>query len=159
MRLHRLVTVLLLAALAPLGAGAQSPAHEARRASLTRVEGVVIGLEVPEDPASVLIAEIETERGERLRLALAPAALLDEIGFEVAKGDRLRARIFEADPEALDSARGVQKVQNVSRGTMTRLRTLYRIPIWSNAGRWQGGPVRSGTGASSGGGTRHRGGR
>ena len=142
-------------------AAAQSAEHEARRAALTRVEGRVVHVETPgkdADPAKGVVAFIKTEEGEDFGLELAPPATLEEIGFEIEKGDRIRARVFEPDPERADAPRGVQKIQNLSRGTMTRLRTLYRVPLWSNAGRWQGGPVRSG-GGSGAGGPRHRGGR
>lgn len=156
--------VMLLALACGVGAvgvvAAQSAEQEARRAALTRVEGTVLRVETPREEAGAeagVVAHIESSKGEKLALELAPAATLEDIGFEIAEGDRIRARIFAPDPEHADAARGVQKIQNISRGTMTRLRTLYRVPLWSNAGRWQGGPVRGG--GSGSGGPRHRGGR
>lgn len=79
---------------------------------------------------------------------LAPESVCAQIGFQVAEGDRLRARIFVT----ADHPSRVQKVQNFTQGTMVRLRTLHATPLWNSVGMWQGGPLRTAPG-------RHRYGR
>jgi hypothetical protein len=88
---------------------------------------------------------------------LGPRSALDEAGFDVEPGDTLRVRVFtgdDGDPLA------AQRVLNLTRRTMMRLRTLHRDPLWNTSGRWEGGsPFRGGDAASGRGrGARERGG-
>jgi hypothetical protein len=101
----------------------------------------------------VTLAAEQGARGEELVVLLGPEQALDEIGFAVEAGDRLRVRVFRADEGAVRA----HKVLNLSRGTMVRLRTLRQVPLWNGQGAWQGGPCRSGQGGG-GAGRQHRGG-
>ncbi len=125
------------------------PVAAATGTSLVTLEGTV--LELGEEPGEgrvpVLIVEIEVQDATRRRLALAPPSALRELGFEVEKGDVLRVAAFAGSTEPLR----VQKVRNVTRRTMLRLRSLSALPLWDAGGRWQGGPCRGGAG-----GHRHR---
>lgn len=126
----------------PEGDAALSPT------SLRTIEGRVLGLREHrgESELVVVTATLVTEgtESEGLQVLLAPASALAEAGFEVAEGDLLRLRIFVS---AEGPARA-QKVRNLSRQTMIRLRTLHQVPAWDAAGHWQGdhGPMRPGHG-------------
>lgn len=72
-------------------------------------------------------------------ILLAPESVCNQIGFRIEEGDRLRARIFVST----DGPSRVQKVQNFTQGTMVRLRTLHKTPLWNAVGSWQGGPMRT----------------
>src|SRR6185295_11068013 len=67
---------------------------------------------------------------------VAPAEVLADIGFSVAVGDQVRARVFLEPVSRLAYA---QKLLNESRDLMVRLRTLRHEPLWDAAGKWQGG--------------------
>lgn len=119
---------------ASLAAGADRV--DRRAAALVVVEGrvVAVGEGVAEGGLPVVVATIDTADKAR-RLVLAPREALDEIGLSVEVGDDVRARVFE--PDALGLAR-VQKILNLSRGEMARLRTLRLDPLWDGTGHWQG---------------------
>jgi hypothetical protein len=136
--------------LAPAAAGG---GHGSKGSSVSTVEGTVRSLgalpaegELP--VLAVTLAAEEGGRGEELVVLLGPKQTMDEIGFAVEPGDRLRVRVFRSD----DGAARAHKVLNLSRGTMVRLRTLRQVPLWNGQGAWQGGPCRSGHGGSG----RHR---
>lgn len=116
--------------------------------ALEDVEGTVVALdtETAEGDLPVLILDLRTEEGER-RVALAPETVLAEAGFEVAEGDRVRVRVFvggDTGPALAEGARAqpAQKVMNLSRNLLLRLRTFSRAPIWDARGRWEGSPTR-----------------
>lgn len=126
-----------------------------RGASLATVEGVVVSVETisgegGEDLNGVRIRTDAPEPRE-LTILLAPESTLRQIEFEVRAGDRIKARVFLSD----DSAVLARKVMNVTRGTMVRLRTLTRIPLWDGGGQWQGGPSRGHRGGHGQKGPRH----
>lgn len=134
MRLQRLfvclASLLLIAA-----------SKEDLRSSLVTVEGevIAIGHQIGEGDLDLLSVTLGGgEEGESVALLLGPQSALDELGFEIGEGDRLKAKIF---PEAEGPAK-VHKIQNLSRNTLLRLRTLHRIPLWNGTGTWQGGPGR-----------------
>ena len=72
-------------------------------------------------------------------VVLGPADSLQDVGFEVSEGDRLRARVFVRE----DGPAYAQKVMNLTRRTMLQLRTLRQVPLWNASGRWEGGPART----------------
>lgn len=143
MRPHRLFLAALLAML-PLVVGfSPIPTEkEAERSSLLTVEGIVDAVEtrVSEQEGEVTSVRlvVDDADGRELDILLAPENALRETGFEVVPGDRMRAKIFLSD----DSVVEAHKVMNLTRGTMVRLRTLRKIPLWDSEGRWQGGPCR-----------------
>jgi hypothetical protein len=146
--------VILFSAALMLGLVSQPMAHgektASRRVSLATVEGIIDGVEtVPgEGGGEILAVNIRTEDPEprELKILLAPERALEEIGFTVAEGDRLRARIFLSGEDPAPA----QRVMNMTRGTIVRLRTLTRIPVWNSAGQWQGGACRDGQGWATG---------
>lgn len=108
--------------------------------ALSVVEGTVIevgslpgegGLEL----VTVRLASELSGSGE-VDLLLAPQSTLEEAGFSVQDGDRLKARVFSEDQGPVR----VHKVRNLSQDSMVRLRTLRQIPLWNGAGAWQGSP-------------------
>lgn len=131
----------------PMAHGEKAPS---RRVSLATVEGVIEAVEtVPgEGGGKALAVSLRTEEPEprELKILLAPETALEEIGFTVEEGDRLRARIFLSGEDPAPA----QRVMNVTRGTIVRLRTLSRIPVWNSAGQWQGGACRNGQGWATG---------
>jgi len=142
----------MLLAVALLAAGAavaRQDGDDGGRSALRTVEGVVTALaERPgESDLPVVLAELEIGEGERVSTLLAPRGVLEEIGFEVEVGDRLRVRIF-ADDEPPARA---QKILNSTRGSMIRLRTLRHDPLWNASGRWQGGAPHGGPHGPGGG--------
>ena len=119
------------------------------RSSLVTIEGEV--LEISQQPGEggleVLTATLRGgEDDEPVALLLAPKATLDELGFEIAEGDRLMAKIFAAAEGPVK----VHKVKNLSHNTLLRLRTLHEIPLWNSAGVWQGGPGQGSMGGRGG---------
>lgn len=131
-------------------------ADRSTTASLRTVEGRVIALGSHEgegglDLLTVALA-IDGSDNDTLELMLAPDSVFAEIGFEINEGDRLRARVF-VEPEG---PAPVHKVQNISAGTVVRLRTLHATPLWSAAGSWQGSSIGNGPGPHRRG---HRGGQ
>ncbi len=131
-----LATALLLAT-----AGSDAGERDrSAQASLLRVtEGVVVHVAetAAEGDLRAVMVRVEDEEGVGTDLVLAPAPVLQQAGFRVEKGDRLRARYFATDSG--EPAR-VQKVLNLSRSLMVRLRTLHRHPLWDGSGNWQGTP-------------------
>ena len=123
---------------APLGARDSVP--------LRTIEGQVLTVEsyLGEGGVEVVMAKLDVPGGPDTgtEILLAPESVCDQIGFQVEKGDRLRARVFVSS----EGPSRVQKVQNFTRGTMVRMRTLHSTPLWSSAGAWQGGPVRTARG-------------
>ena len=120
------------------------------RSSLITVEGTVLSVasapgEGDLEVLSVTLAPTGAE-GRKMDLLLAPKATLDEVDFQVEQGDQIQARVFPAD----DGPAKVHKVQNLTRHTMLRLRTLHRIPLWDGVGAWQGGPGQGAMGGRGG---------
>lgn len=110
------------------------------------IEGRVLSVDrhQGEGDVEVILAKLDVPGGPEsgTEILLAPESVCHQIGFQVEEGDRLRARIFVST----DGPSRVQKVQNFTRGTMVRMRTLHSTPLWSSAGAWQGGPVRTARG-------------
>ena len=125
--------------------------------SMRVVEGevIAIGQQVGEGDLEVLQARLHSTPGsESIDLLIAPTTVCDQIEFTIEPGDRVRARVFMDDTRSYR----VQKIQNLSRGTMVRLRTLHETPLWNADGSWQGGPVRSHWGQHRHGSKRRQGG-
>jgi hypothetical protein len=156
----RTLIALALALTCVLPGALPAAAHELRdglKASLVTVEGTVSSVtDLPgEGDLSVVAISLASDAGtgEEITVLLAPRSALADIGFTVESGDHVRARVFSAE----DGAAKAHKVLNQTRGTMVRLRTLRRTPLWDGVGRWQGGPCRA-QGGNAGAGHRHRGG-
>jgi len=132
------LALLLAFWVAPLGARDSVPMRtiEGRVLAVDRYQG--------EGGVEVVLAKIDVPGGPEngTQILLAPKSVCDQIGFRVAEGDRLRARVFVS----VDGPSRVQKVQNFTQGTMVRMRTLHSTPLWSAAGAWQGGPIRTARG-------------
>ncbi len=152
MKTRGTLMVLLLTCLATVlpvyGAGG------AEHSSLKTVEGVVVAIDLVPGEGGVEIMQVilgEIEGAGPLSFLLAPAEALQSIGFEVQVGDRLKVKCFyEGDGPAR-----VQKMMNMSKGSMVRLRTLRQIPLWDNRGLWQGGPSIQRPAHGGGGGVRN----
>jgi hypothetical protein len=129
---------LLVAAALWLGLAPPVSAAGSARA-LADLEGTVVALGsgTAEGDLPVVTVALQTEAGER-EVALAPESVLAEAGFVVEEGDRLRARVF-VDPG--DGPAAAQKVMNLSRDLLLRLRTFSRAPIWDAQGQWEGSPT------------------
>jgi len=154
-----LCVMVLVLALATAPADA-SGGRGSTRSSVVTVEGTVRSVSVlpaeGELPVvAISIVDDDATDGEAITVLLGPVQAMEEIGFAVKEGDRCRARVFRSE----GGAARAQKVLNVSRGTMVRLRTLHQIPLWNGRGSWQGGPCRSGQGSGGGGKQHHHGGR
>ena len=139
-------------------AAAASGGPGSTRSTVVTVEGTVRSVTAlpAEGELSVMAIALVTgdaADGEEITVLLGPPQAMDEIGFAVQEGDRCRARIFRSE----DGVVRAQKVLNVSRGTMVRLRTLHQVPLWNGQGSWQGGPCRSGQGSGAAGRQRHHG--
>ena len=121
--------------LAALLFGAPSPAV-ATDTVLRTLEGKVasVGEAAGEGDLPVVTLELQTRDGD-FQVLVAPAAVLADIGFSVAVGDQVRARVFLEPVSRLAYA---QKLLNQSRDLMIRLRTLRHEPLWDAAGKWQG---------------------
>ncbi|UCF69108.1 MAG: hypothetical protein JSV80_07440 [Acidobacteriota bacterium] len=132
-----LIAMLLIAASGAAGRGRD----EARARALLTVEGEVIELDsaAAEGGLSVVMVTLSTDRAD-LKLLLAPAETLAEIGFEVRVGDALRAHVFRERDEATPLK--VHRVLNMTAKTMVRLRTLHLRPVWNDVGAWRGGDCR-----------------
>jgi hypothetical protein len=141
----------LVAALAAQLVGADPPTEEARTdVKLTTVEGEVLEIrELPGEGDVSLVAVALRRDGEQepLTVLLAPRPALEEIGFVVEVGDRLKVRIFADD----GSPARAQRVLNASRGSLARLRTLRHTPLWSASGSWRGPGTRDRPGPGPGG--------
>jgi hypothetical protein len=137
---------LLLALALASGAGADGRA-------LRDLEGTVVEVGSGTAEADLEVVTVSLDVGEAVpfEVALAPASVLDETGFGVAVGDRLRARVFVAGDGAAAGGAATaaptmvaQKVMNLSRNLLLRLRTFNRQPIWDAEGRWQGSGAATG---------------
>ncbi len=136
-----LSATLLVFGLALAGAGALHAETPSRR-SLMTIEGEVVAIaSLPAEGALEVLTLSIRERGrkELRQILLAPARALEELGFTIAKGDQIRARIFKVD----NGPARTQKIRVTNRGTMVRLRTLHELPLWSGDGSWQGGACRT----------------
>ena len=138
--------------------------HSGQSTSLRTVEGTVVSVSSRPGEGNLRVVAVALDTGVtetgHLDLLLAPQRVLDEISFGLEEGDRLRVRVFVADQGPLK----VHKAMNLTRGTMVRFRSLRQVPLWGNAGDWEGGDCRrqgshgGGHGSGSGHGTRAGGG-
>lgn len=112
------------------------------KSSLVTIEGRVASVATHPGEGELELIEVRLSLDDHpdrtVGILLGPEAAMEEIGFAVEEGDRLRAKIFSEDEEP---AR-VHKALNLSRDTMVRFRTLRRVPLWDGNGVWQGGPGR-----------------
>jgi hypothetical protein len=129
----------------------------ARASALRTIEGEVVGVtESPAEGGSTVLAA-EVAAGENsYRLVLAPERALAAIEFEIEIGDSVRARVFGPDENG-DSR--VQKIINLTRGGVARLRGVRCGPLWNDSGGWHGSPGRHDHSGQGGSGRQHRGGR
>lgn len=138
-----------LATLAALFWVAPIPPVAAAEGALSTIEGDVTAIAERLGEGELTLVAIALRReedAEPIEILLAPRGALEEIGFTVEVGDHLKVRVF-ADADAPAHA---QRVLNVTRGSMVRLRTLDRTPLWSGTGTWQGGSVRGRPGLGPG---------
>ena len=149
-----LAAVLLLGSVT--GATANEEKNPPQPTSLRTVEGTVVSVFSQPAEGDLQVVAVALDTGEtatdHLDLLLAPQQVLDEISFDIARGDRLRARVFVSDQGALK----VHKALNLTRGTMVRFRSLRQVPLWDGSGDWEGGACRRQGG--HGGGHGYRGG-
>jgi len=140
-----LATLAVAAALLCAGAAYDAVAATRGSTSLREIRGEVVGVTVVRAEGGLDVVAVDLRADERTqRVLLAPPVVLDAAGFEVAEGDVLRARVFVSDDDAVEAA---QRVLNVTRHGMIRLRTFHRDPLWDTQGRWQGaGPAGTGAG-------------
>jgi hypothetical protein len=133
----RKLDTLALAVVMTLAVATPSPAsgHGRGASALRVVEGTVeqVGEAVAEGDLAVVTVRLR-DTGEELQLA--PASVLEELDFPVEPGDEIKARVF---PVEESGAAPAQKVFNLTKGRMLRLRTMRRDPLWDGSGRWQGG--------------------
>lgn len=136
------IAIFLLAGLGAASTHA-ADAPQPETAQLAIHEGLVVAIGEAEAEGSLQVVSVTLEEASgSATVLLAPATALDEAGFEVAPGDRLKVRVFVAGDGAPLRA---HKVFNQTRNTMLRLRTLGDVPLWDEAGRWQGGGGSQGT--------------
>lgn len=119
--------------------GAAPPAIAPEATVLRTLEGKVteVGQTSGEGELSVVILKLRTGEGD-FQIVVAPPGVLSDIGFSVAVGDQVRARVF-FDPDLRLAY--AQKLLNQSQDLMVRLRTLRHEPLWDAAGNWQGSPA------------------
>jgi hypothetical protein len=105
---------------------------------LRTLEGKVtdVGQTPGEGELTVVTLKLQTGEGD-FQIVVAPPGVLSDIGFSVAVGDQVRARVF-FDPDLRLAY--AQKLLNRSQDLMVRLRTLRHEPLWDAAGNWQGSP-------------------
>lgn len=130
--------LLLLLAFTAAVPSASAATADPRRSELETLEGTVLALEevAGESDLPVLVAHLDRGDGrEPARVLLAPRAVLEEIELEVEVGDRIKVRVFADEGTPFR----VHRLRNETRGTMAKLRTLSRVPLWSSTGAWQGG--------------------
>jgi hypothetical protein len=144
-----LAAALAWAVLAPgPAAAAEAPAGEpvaAAARGYRQIEGTVVALGSETGEGGLELVTVAVDTGEGLRqVALAPSSVLEETGFEVEPGDRLRARVAVGEGTA-----SAQKVLNLSRDLLLRLRTFSGQPIWDAQGRWEGGEAGVAAGAAA----------
>ncbi len=116
---------LVLAMLAALPA-----APESARA-LKDVRGVVFAVTVEPRAGSAAwtVVAMRTDEGEIYRVGLASDEVMRSEGFQVAVGDRVRARFFaDGDPHE------AQRIRNETTGRVLRLRCLHGEPLWREEG-------------------------
>jgi hypothetical protein len=115
-----------------------------RRYAFTTFEGEVVemGEHPGEGELQLVSLDLAPDGGEqdKLTVLLGPVTAWREIGFEVEPGDRVRVRVLLADEGQPVKA---QKILNLSRRIMVRLRTMHDVPLWDSTGAWQGGPGRA----------------
>lgn len=118
-----------------------SPPAQGNSISMRTVEGEVVSTShsQAEGDLEVVSVRLRSSTGPETEILLAPEAVCDQIGLQVEPGDHLKARVFVSE----EGPAIVQKIQNFTRGTMVRLRTLHRTPLWTSVGEWRGGPMRS----------------
>ena len=96
-----------------------------------------VGASRGEGELPVVTLKLQTRDGD-FEVLVAPAEVLADIGFAVAVGDQVRARVFL---EPVSRQAYAQKLLNESKDLMVRLRTLRHEPLWDAAGKWQGSPA------------------
>ncbi len=131
-----MIPALLLSALL-FGGPSQAASPPAGEATVLRtLEGKVVevGATAGEGELPVVTLKLQTGEGG-FQVVVAPAEILAGLGFKVAVGDQIRARVFLEPVSRLAYA---QKLLNESRDLMVRLRTLRHEPLWDATGRWQG---------------------
>jgi hypothetical protein len=152
MRLRAVDTgvLMLLATVGAILPAAGGEHDQARLTSLRTIEGRVLSLSSTpaEGDLEVVTATLEIDEADlgKLEVLLAPKRVLEEIAFDVAAGDRIRAGVFVADEGPLK----VHKAMNLTRGTMVRFRSLRELPLWNTTGAWDGGPCRRRSGQGGG---------
>ena len=134
------VAVLLAASLV----AAPGFAAKSERFAFRTVEGeiVAVGERVGEGDLPVLSIDLAPDGApdDRLTVLLGPADACEDIGLEVEAGDRVRVRVLVGDGGNLVKA---QRILNLSRSVMVRLRTMHDVPLWDAGGAWQGAPGRA----------------
>jgi len=139
-RLYRFGLVLVLGVLfvAPGYAGGS------HRFAFTTLEGEVraVGEQQGDGEQQLLSMELVPDRSpeKSVTVTLGPTQACREIGLVVEEGDRVRVRVFVAEEGEPAKA---QRILNLSRSVMVRLRTMHDVPLWNSAGAWQGGPGRA----------------
>lgn len=145
-----IVWLLLLALGAGTAAAGGHRGQAAKRSSMVDLKGeVLVVATCPQEDGPPLLCvtlDPDKDRYEQVQVLLAPPSTMEEIGFEVAAGDRLQVRIFERQNGTAEA----QRVRNLSRGSMVRIRTLYQVPLWTATGTWRGGTCQGQSGAGAG---------
>ena len=163
MNLHVVFRIILVATCVVSLASVATLAGEGssmQRTALRTVEGTVVAVYSQPAEGELKVVGVAVDTGAKeaghFDLLLAPQQVLDEISFALDVGDRFRARVFVAEQGPLK----VYKAMNLTKGTMVRFRSLHQVPLWGNAGDWEGGDCRrqggqGGQGGRHGGGHRH----
>jgi hypothetical protein len=100
--------------------------------ALRDLVGTVVAIEevtLDEGTTPWLEVVVQTPDEERLRARVAPAAVLEESGFELKPGQRVRIRVFVEETPP-----GTSRVRNMDSGQMLRLRCLHGEPLWTYHG-------------------------
>jgi len=141
-RASRIALTAILAFCLTSGATPAGENQVSHSTALRTVEGTVVNVFSRPGEGNLQVVAVALDTGARepdhLDLLLAPQQVLEEISFDLEKGDRLRARVFVSDQGALK----VHKVMNLTRGTMVRFRSLRQVPLWDGTGDWEGGDCR-----------------
>lgn len=134
-RLRGLSAAVILASLA-VASARWAAADQAEPRVLRTLEGTVVALGESQAEGGLTVLSLRVDADDPAgEILLAPEQILLEVGFEVQVGDRIKARVFaERDSQRLLA----QRVMNLSRKQILRLRTLQREPLWDRAGTWQG---------------------
>lgn len=121
------------------GAGEQT-----QRFSFATLEGQIVEVseQKGEGELQLLTVDLVTDepQAKKVTVLLGPVEICREIGLVVEDGDRVRVRVFVTE-EGGDAVKA-QKILNLSRRVMVRLRTTHDVPLWNSAGAWHGGPGR-----------------